>query len=74
MAAGDDYKQTFYIDKLTNSIELRISGKNFDTDVIRLMSDDLKTILKKHGWRFNWRLEFKQQDRQLFKLIVKMIC
>ena len=31
----------------------------------------MKTVLKKNGWRFNWKIEFRYEDRQLYKLIVK---
>ncbi|MEJ7736976.1 MAG: hypothetical protein WKF97_06080 [Chitinophagaceae bacterium] len=31
----------------------------------------MKTVLKKNGWRFNWKSELKYESRQLYKLIVK---
>jgi hypothetical protein len=58
------------IDKITNSIEDAVSGKNFETEVLPFTKNDLKTVLKKKGWKFNWRLEFKKSNRQLYKLIV----
>lgn len=64
-------ESSFFIDKITNSIELASTEESFDTDVLPVVSTDLKTALKKNGWRFNWRNEFKQTDRQLFKLIIK---
>ncbi|HMF73753.1 MAG TPA: hypothetical protein VK616_19865 [Flavitalea sp.] len=64
-------KHPFYIDKITNSIEDAATGKNLDTDVIPVIITDLKMVLKKHGWRFNWRSEFKYKDRQLYKLVVR---
>lgn len=63
--------QSFFIDKITNSIESASTGENFDTDVIQVTSSDLKTILKKNGWRFNWKNELKLADRQLFKLVIQ---
>lgn len=63
--------QSFYIDKITNSIEDAATGKSLDTAVHPLILADLKTVLKKNGWRFNWRSEFKYEDRELYKLIVK---
>lgn len=63
-------KQSFFIDKVTNSIELVSTGKSFNTEVVQLLPEDLKTILKKNGWRFNWKAEFKQHERQLFKLVI----
>jgi hypothetical protein len=62
---------SFYIDKITNSIEDAITGKSLDTDVLLLIVTDLKTVLKKHGWRFNWKSEFKYEERQLYKLVIK---
>jgi len=65
------HKHSFYIDKITNSIEDAASGKNYDTDVILVTSTDLKIVFKKNKWNFNWKAEFKKKDRQLYKLIVK---
>lgn len=63
--------QSFFIDKITNSIESTSTSEDFDTDVMQVASSDLKTILKKNGWRFNWKNEFKLGDRQLFKLVIQ---
>src|SRR5882724_13126939 len=60
----------FYIDKITKSIEDAVTGGSLETDVIPVTISDLKTVLKKNGWRFNWRSEFKMRDRQLYKLII----
>jgi len=65
------YKHPFYIDKVTNSIENAASGKSYDTETKPLTLADLKKVLKKNGWRFNWRSEFKYKGRLLYKLIVK---
>jgi len=62
---------SFYIDKITNSIEDAVTGNSHDTKVQPLVSADLKTILKKNGWRFNWKTEFKSSERQLYKLTLK---
>lgn len=59
------------IDKLTNSIVNTISGDSFPTDVHPLQKTDLKRVVKKNGWRFNWAGEFKQTDRQVFKLTIR---
>ncbi|HWK04175.1 MAG TPA: hypothetical protein VNS58_11120 [Puia sp.] len=61
----------FHIDKITNSIEDAITGKNYDTDVQPVMSSDLKTVIKKNGWRFNWKTELKYSDRRLYKLLIR---
>lgn len=60
----------FEIDKLTNSIENVVTGDSFSTDVILLSSDDLKTISKKNGWLFDWTMEFKQPEKDVFKLTI----
>jgi len=61
----------FFIDKITNSIEDADTGKSLDTDMIPVKADDLKSILKKSGWRFNWKSEFKYTNRQLYKLVIQ---
>ncbi|MEJ0107026.1 MAG: hypothetical protein WDO19_32780 [Bacteroidota bacterium] len=64
-------KHLFYIDKITNSIENAVTGKSYDTETKSLTIADLKMVLKKNGWRFNWRSEFKCKGRLLYKLILK---
>jgi len=59
------------IDKLTNSIENIITGDCFQTDVLLVEKNDLKSITKKNGWLFNWESEFKQPDRDIYKLTIK---
>lgn len=56
------------IDKLTNSIENRVSGDSFDTMVL----DFTKTEkgYKRTNWRFNWIDELKKEDRSVFKLVI----
>lgn len=58
------------IDKLTNSIE-DASGNSFDTEIVPLGKADLKAVLKKYDWRFNWKEEIEYSNRQLYKLIIK---
>ena len=58
------------IDKLTNSIENVITGDSFQTDVSLIDKDDLKSITKKNGWLFNWKSEYKQPDRDVYKLTI----
>lgn len=60
----------FEIDKLTNSIENIVTGDNFPTDVVVLTKADLKNINKKNGWEFDWKHEFKQPDRDTYKLTI----
>lgn len=58
----------FEVDKLTNSIENTISGDSFPTDIVLISNSDLKTVTKKNGWQFDWKLEFKQPQRDVYKL------
>ena len=60
----------FIIDKLTNSIENVLSGDSFTTEVSLVAASDLKTISKKNGWVFNWIHEFKQPQREVYKLTI----
>ena len=56
------------IDKLTNSIERVETGEVFDTLVSLVSNADLKAVTKKAGWLFNWREEFRQPERNVYKL------
>lgn len=58
----------FVIDKLTNSIENRITGDTFATSIIHLTMGDLKTVTKKNGWVFDWKFELNQPEREVYKL------
>jgi hypothetical protein len=58
------------IDELTNSIKNLISGDSFSTDVSRITKADLKNITKKNGWQFDWRLELKYPERDVYKLTI----
>ena len=60
----------FIIDKLTNSIENVITGDSFPTDISLLSREDLKLITKTKGWLFNWRDEFKEPARDIYKLTI----
>ena len=60
----------FIIDKLTNSIENVVTGDSFATDISLLKSSDLKNITKKNNWLFDWKQEFKQPERDVFKLTI----
>lgn len=57
------------IDKLTNSIENRITGDVFDTNVVQLLKEDKRQI-KKADWRFNWYIEILNENRQIYKLVI----
>jgi hypothetical protein len=60
----------FEIDELTNSIKNLISGDSFSTDISRITKADLKNINKKEGWLFDWRLELKNPERDVYKLTI----
>ena len=60
----------FIIDKLTNSIENIITGDSFSTDITVITKLDLKAVTKKNNWQFNWKLEFKQPAREVYKLTI----
>jgi hypothetical protein len=59
------------IDKLTNSIENVITGDSFQTVVSLIDKKDLKSITKKNGWLFNWKSEYQQPDRDVYKLTIE---
>lgn len=56
------------IDKLTNSIENRIDGNVYNTEVIPLSANDKRQI-KKVDWRFNWHGELLNENRKVYKLV-----
>lgn len=60
----------FIVDKLTNSIENVQSGDSFQTEISLLTSTELKNITKKNGWNFDWKNEFKQLEREVYKLTI----
>ncbi len=60
----------FKIDKLTDSILNRISGDSFRTEISLVTKSDLKTIIKSKGWLFDWKHEFNQIDREVYKLTI----
>jgi len=59
----------FEIDKLTHSIEHLESGLSFDTQVVPIERADLKLVLKKNRWLFDWRSEWKRPDTEVYKLV-----
>jgi hypothetical protein len=61
----------FIIDKLTESIEQTKTGKKFKTDVFPVSRAEIKTILKKEGWLFNWKEEYNISNHQVYKLVLK---
>ena len=59
------------IDKLTNSIENAITGDSFETEISLITKEDLKRIRKGNGWQFDWKYEFEQSEREVYKLTIK---
>jgi hypothetical protein len=60
----------FIIDKLTNSIENVVTGDSFATDISIATFNDLKNITKKNDWQFDWKFEYKQPEREVYKLTI----
>jgi hypothetical protein len=60
----------FVVDKLTNSLENVISGDSFPTDITLISTTDLKTVTKTNGWQFDWKYEYKQPERDVYKLTI----
>ena len=61
----------FIIDKITNSIEERTTGKSFSTLLQLVTEEDIKGIHKKDGWSFSWKKEYKEPNRQIYKLLIQ---
>ena len=64
-------KLDFKIDKLTNSLEDTLTGEVFSTEVLPLEKKNLKVLLKKFGWKFNWEIEYIVPEKKVFKLIIQ---
>jgi hypothetical protein len=59
------------IDKLTNSIENAFSGDRFETELTPISSRDLDSVSSKNNWQFDWKYEFNQPDRQIYKVTIE---
>ncbi len=70
MVQKQNIEQDFIIDRLTNSILNTISGDSFQTEISLLTKTDLKTVLKKNGWNFNWKTEHKNLSKEVYKLTI----
>lgn len=53
----------FEIDRLTNSVRNTISGDSFQTEVSIFTKADTKLIIRKNGWRFDWKTEFSENSK-----------
>lgn len=70
MAKKKIIEQDFIIDRLTNSIVNTISGDSFQTEISILTKSDLKTVLKKNGWNFNWKTDYNDLTREVYNLTI----
>jgi hypothetical protein len=52
------------------SIENRLTGESFRVDISSVSITELKAILKKNGWKFNWQEEYKKPNHQIFKISI----
>ena len=61
----------FEIDKITESIENAETGETLDTLVLPVTKADLKEATHKNGWLFDWKFEYDQKERQVYKLVAE---
>ena len=66
----DKIEQGFIVDRLTDSVLNTISGDSFQTDVATLKISDLRHLTQKKGWKFNWKSEFNDLTREVYKLTI----
>jgi hypothetical protein len=59
----------FEIDKITESIENAETGETLDTLVLPVTRVDLEEVTKKNGWLFDWKAEFSEPEKQVYKLV-----
>ncbi|MCL2181376.1 MAG: hypothetical protein FWB83_09640 [Treponema sp.] len=59
----------FVIDKITESIENAETGETLNTLVLPAAKEDLEKVSKKNGWIFDWKQEFSEPDRKIYKLV-----
>ena len=70
MAKRGQIALDFVIDKLTNSIENVLTGDSFATEISLITKSDLKGLTKVAGWQFDWKYEFRQPEREVYKLTI----
>jgi hypothetical protein len=63
-------EQGFIVDRLTDSVLNTISGDSFQTDVSTLKKSDLRNLTEAKGWLFNWKLEFNDLKKEIYKLTI----
>jgi hypothetical protein len=70
MKKPDKIELDFVIDKLTNSIENTVSGDSFATEISIVSIDDLKKINSNNLWQFDWKKDYQQPNRDIYKLSI----
>ncbi|MBP7478307.1 MAG: hypothetical protein KA797_07275 [Chitinophagales bacterium] len=60
----------FIIDKLTDSILNTISGDSFQTEISLVTKDDLKIITKKNNWNFDWKIDYADINKDVYKVTI----
>ena len=48
----------------------RLNQNIYATEVLPLSRDEMKLILKKDGWQFDWGIEMKNPAKSVFKLVM----
>lgn len=47
-----------------------MTGDSFPTDITLISTKDLKTATKRNGWLFDWKGEFAQKQKEVYKLTI----
>ena len=55
---------------MSGGIVERANEKNVSSEIALVTKDEIKTILKKDGWVFNWKKEYANDQHQLYKLVI----
>ena len=63
--------QNFIVDTLTNSIQNRITGDSFRTNISLLNKKDIKILKGNKKWLFDWLKELNTKGRLIYKLTLE---
>lgn len=61
------YEGEFKINGLSECVDMS-SGKRITTEGIAASQEVVRSVFKKDGWLFNWKMEYEKTDRKLFYL------
>jgi hypothetical protein len=61
----------FEIDKLTNSIEEILTGKSFETEIVRIRIEDAY-LIKSGEWLFDWGIELREHGHEVYALTTRI--